>query len=239
MLSFPCAIRWWHFSGLLILLAMLTLPGSSGYAAQEASLYSFIPLESPVTFAVDVPMVWQSTADFRKTPTVDNELQAIEKGLGLSFEKDILPWAGQAACTLTDFRQDGPGWALLLHIRDPERMIAPARLATLIQKVLPSGEQTKWLALEYKGVGIWRTQLTQGTSVLKVATATVDGWLVIAVGDGVIKKIIDARNGSSQSLEKHPLFTRAMGGLPTGAIGQVCVNGQGILAQIQKKQPRR
>ena len=235
MLNSSYAIRRWHLSVIAIVIAMLALLGLRGYAAQEASLYSFIPLDSPVTVSVDVPLLWQSTADFRNNPMVSNGLQAVEEGLGLSFETDVLPWVGQAAFTVTDVRPDGPAWALFLQVRDADRMMGSARLEALLQKILQSGDRTKWLALDIKGVAVRRTEIAQGRSVLKVATATLDGWLVIAFGDGVIRKVIDARNGGIPSLETHPLFTRAMGGLPAGAVGQLCVNGQGILSQIQQR----
>jgi len=227
----------WRAAVLFLLFSLLMLAGLCGYAQQATSPYSFVPIDSPVTVFVDVPLLWQSTADFRTNPMIGGGLQNLEKELGISIANDVLPWAGLAAFTVTDSRPDNPGGAILLQIRDTEHMMSSARVEALLQKILQSGEQTKWLALEYKGIPIRRFEMPQGRSVLKVATATVDGWLVIAIGDGAIRAVIDARDGSIPALMQHPLFGRATGGLPAEAIGQVCVNGQGILAQAQKSGP--
>ncbi|MHB9105929.1 MAG: DUF3352 domain-containing protein [Armatimonadota bacterium] len=232
MLHNPSFCRHWR----VMTFGAMLLFGLCAYA-QNASLYSFVPLDSPMMMSVDVPQLWQATADLRKMEMVGNGLRTVEAGLGLSMEEEILPWIGQAAVVGTDIRPGDPGWALFLQIREPNRMIGDARLTELIQKILQSGEQVKWLALDIKGVPVRRTEIPRGKSVLKIATITQDGWLVIAFGDGVIRKVIDARNGSIQSLEKHPLYARATGGLPAGAIGRFCVNGQGILAQMEKYRP--
>lgn len=224
----------WRIGVLSVIIAVLALLGLRGHAAQDTSLYSFVPLDSPVTMSVDVPWVWQSTADLRNKAEMNGAFQAIEQGLGLSFETDVLPWVGQTAITMTDMRPEGPAWALLLQIRDADHMIGSDRLEATLQKILQDKTKITWLAMDYKGVPIRRTEIARGRSVLKVATATLDGWLVIAVGDGVIRKVIDTRKGDTPSLEQHPSFTKAMGGLPAGATGQLCVNGQGVLAQFQQ-----
>ncbi len=211
---------------------VLLAPGAS--AAQGKSLYSLVPLTSPVTASVDVPWLWKTTGGLRNNPMVSGVLQAVEASLGLSIEKDVLPWAGQAAFAVTDFHQDGPSFALFLQIRDADHMIASSRLEAIFGSMLAGQSRATWQAMDYKGITIRHTEITRDRSVLKVAMATVDGWQVIAVGDGVIRKVIDTRDGIIPSLASHPSFARAMGDLPDGAVGQICVNGQGILTQIQQ-----
>ncbi|MHB9134670.1 MAG: DUF3352 domain-containing protein [Armatimonadota bacterium] len=231
MLAFPSTTRCRNI-GVLAIITLFLLLALGESAAQPASLYALIPLDSPVTASVDVPWLWKTSAPLRSIAAVGNGVQGVEQALGLSFENDVLPWAGQAGFALTDVRKDGPGLAILLQIRDAERMMGSARVEALLQSMLESKAKVTWLSMDIKGVAIRRTVITRGKSVLKIATATLDGWLVIAVGDGVIRKVIDTHHGDTPSLETHPLFTKAMGGLPEDAVGQLCVNGQGILAQI-------
>ena len=236
MLSLPTPLRG-RVKAFTVLLPLLLLLGLRGYAAENVSLYSFIPLDCPGVVSVDVPQLWNATADFRTNAMIGLFLQAMQDDLKLSIEEDLLPWAGQAAFAITDVRPKEPGYALFLQVRDPDRMLSPARLALVMQQLLQSGDQTKWLAMEIKGVPIRRTEIPRGKSVLKVAMMTQDGWLGVAFGDGVIRKVIDARNGSIRTLENHPLYQRAMGNLPAGAIGGLCVNGQGIVAQMARTNP--
>ncbi len=219
---------------LAVIISAFVLLAPGAFAAQDKSLYSLVPLASPVTASVDVPWLWKTTAGLRNNPMAGSGLQAMQASLGLSFENDVLPWAGQAAFAVTDVHQDGPSFALFVQIRDAEHMIPSARLEAVLQRMLAGQSRINWSAMDYKGVAIRRTEITRGKSVLKVAMATVDGWLVIAVGDGVIRKVIDTSNGAIPSLASHPSFVRAMGDLPDGAVGQFCVNGQGILTQIQQ-----
>jgi len=83
-------------------------------------------------------------------------------------------------------------------------------------------------------VAISHAEIARGKSLFNVNMATLDGWLVIAAGDGVIQKVIDTRNGSIPSLEKHPLFNRMMDGLPPNAIGKFYFNAQRIIAKQQR-----
>ncbi len=234
MLETPFATRRGKSGVLTVFFSVFVLLALAASVARAASLYSLVPLDSPVTAAVDLPQVWKATADLRKTDTVNNGLQAMEKEFGLSFEKDLLPWVGQTALVMTDVRKDGPTFALFLQIRDADHMIGSARTEAIVQSLLANKQKTNWLAADYKGISFRRTEIPQGGSVLKVATATLDGWLVITFGDGVIRKLIDTQHGDTPSLEKHPLFARAMNGMQADALGQVCVNGQGILAQIRQ-----
>ena len=219
---------------LAIIISTFLLLGVGASAAQHKSLYALIPRDSPVTASVDIPWLWQSTAGFRNIDAVKGELRAAEAALGLSLEHDVLPWVGQAAFIVTDIKQDGPAWALFLQIRDADHMLEAARMEGILQTILAGQSKATWQAMDYKGIAIRHVEISKGGPVLKVAMATLDGWRVIAFGDGVIRKIIDTRNGDTPSLETHPLFARAMGGLPAGALGQFCVNGRGILAQIQQ-----
>jgi len=221
--------------GVLLLATVLVLLALGVPAAQAGSLYSMVPLDSPVAGSVDVPWVWKATAKYRENEMINSVLQGAQQSLGLSFENDLLSWVGQAGFTITEIRNDDPAMALFFQIRDPEHMVAPAKVATVVQTLLGDAKKTiNWVPMDYKGIAIRRAEIAQGKSVLKLATATVDGWLVITIGDGAIRKVIDAHNGDIASLEKHPLFARATGGLPADAVGQVCVNGQGIVAQIGK-----
>jgi|GEM_PF-2198902 len=216
------------------ILFLLLLHALCGYAA-DTSLYSFVPLDSPVSVSVDLPLLWEATAGLRNNPMFGGGLHAIEAEMGgLSFEKDILPWAGQAALALTDARLDKPGSALFIQIREPERMIAQKRLQILLQQAMRSEDAVEWQELEYKGAAIRHAEIARGKSLLKIAMATLDGWLVIAAGDGVMQQVIDARDGSIPSLEKHPLFTRAMDGLPPNAMGNFCFNAQRVMAGQQR-----
>ena len=95
---------------------------------------------------------------------------------------------------------------LLMQIRDAEHMIAAPRLEALLQMILPHKAPVTWLAMAYKGVAIRRTEIPDGGSVLKVAIASMDDWLVITFGDGVIRKMVDTHNGDSPSLRHTPLL---------------------------------
>ncbi len=234
MLASVCATRCKNIGLFAVIISAFFLLGLAASAAPNKSLYSLIPLESPVTASVDVPWLWQSTTNFRRNDAVSNGLHAAEAALGLSFEHDVLPWAGQAAFAVTDVRQDGPAWALFLQIRAADHMLGSARVEALLQTMLGGRSSVTWAAMDYKGVAIRHTEIHQGRSVVKIATATLDGWLIITFGDGVIRKVIDTRNGDTPSLETHPAFARAMGRLPAGAGGQFCINGHGMLAQLQQ-----
>ena len=232
MFGLPCALRGWII-GLLVTSA-LALWGARGSAAPAASPYAFIPLDAPAVVSIDLPWVWKSADIIPDHDGAGNLLRAAEESLGLSFEKDILPWAGQAAFVPIDLDNAGAKWALLVQIRDADRMVDGARLETLLQSVLADRAPASWLSLDYKGTHIRRTVITRDGSVKMIATAVLDGWLVITRGDGVIRKVIDTKHGDSPSLATHPAFARAMGGLPADAVGQFCLNGQGLIPQKEK-----
>lgn len=234
MMRSPRANHYCHLSALLIAVALLALLAPGGHAAPPAALSSFIPLDSPGAASIDVPWLWQSAAPFRQIPEIGKGVQAAQEAMGLSFEQDLLPWVGQMAVIITGVAPDGSGCAICLQIRDGDHMLESARVEAILRKMLPGGDKAIWTAMDYKGVAIWRTEIPQGRSVLKVATATLDGWFVIAIGDGVIRKVIDTRKGDNPSLAQHPSFARAMDSLPADGVGMVYVNGQGILAQVQK-----
>lgn len=238
MLNLRFGCRRWQTSLLYTLFSVFVLVALAGFTAQKVDagtpLTAMVPLDSPVTIAVDTPWLWKNTADLRAVPEVSNALQAAEKSLGFSLETDLFLWSGQSALVLSDINDDGPSFALLMQIRDAEHMIAAPRLEALLQMILPHKAPVTWLAMAYKGVAIRRTEIPDGGSVLKVAIASMDDWLVITFGDGVIRKMVDTHNGDSPSLATHPSFVRATSSLPEGAVGQIFLNGQGILALIKQ-----
>jgi len=208
-----------------------------GSYSPAAPLPSYIPLDAPGVVSIDMPVLWDTTTDLRENTMAGVMVAMLAAGLGLSLEDDLLSWVGQAAFVLTDIAPDGPRAALFLQIRHPERMLAPARIEALLQAMLSGEEDTPWLPLDYKGVAIRRTEIARDPSVLHIAMTTLDDWFVIAIGDGVMHQVIDAHRGDIPSLAQHPLFGKAMLGMPESGLAQFCVNGRGILAQIQKRNP--
>ncbi|HEX2949162.1 MAG TPA: DUF3352 domain-containing protein, partial [Armatimonadota bacterium] len=215
---------------MLNIFALILMLGVHALAAQTTSFYGLVPQDTPVAMSVDIPWLWNVTANIRHA----SGWQETEKSSGFSTERDVLPWAGQAAIAITGTQDSGPTWAIYLQIRDADHMIDAAHMETIVQKMLAGHSKVTWLSLDYKGVAIRRFELLRNMSVLKVATATIDNWLVVTIGDGVIRKVIDTRQGDSPSLTTHQSFTKAMGGLPVDVVAEFCVNGQGIYTQLQQ-----
>ena len=216
---------------------LLVLFGLRGYAAQEAAVNSFVPLNSPVTASIDVPGVWKATAKLRAHPMISQGIGMAEAGLDLSIERDLLSWLGQASVALTSVDNGGPKIALFFQIRDAEHMLPADRLERLVQQMLPGGSKAKWQDVTYRNIKIRRIEVGEYPRATKIAMATQDGWLTLAIGDGVIRQVLDTHAGATPSLATHPLFTKATAGLPEGALGQICVNGQAIVAQMRASSP--
>ncbi|HEX2948932.1 MAG TPA: DUF3352 domain-containing protein [Armatimonadota bacterium] len=228
----PYAMPYRMVGMLAVIVSLMCLLGLHAVAAQSTSIYSLVPQNSSVAVSVDAPWLWKATTRIRNA---GDEWSGAENDLGISFDRDLLPWVGQVGFALTGFGNDEPKLAIYLQIRDADKMLSSARVEDFLRNLQEDPAKVTWQSLDYKGVAVRRFEVYDGHSVTKVAMATVDNWLVIAIGDGVIRQVIDTQHGDIPSMAAHPSFSKAMAGAPANATGQFCVNGQGIAEIIQQR----
>lgn len=102
--------------------------------------------------------------------------------------------------------------AVLLEVRDRATFLA--KLPTLMQK-LPTGEKALiWKEDFYAGIAVRRSEVDIAGMLRPLALAEVNGWLVFAVGDNALEKIIDTVNGKSPPFTDIPGMKDALAQLP-------------------------
>ena len=226
--------RKWRNIILSVLLSVFVLLGYAAHGAEKSTPFtSLVPMESAVIISFDAPWLWKSAFVIRTAPDVSMALQNAEKTLKLSIADDLLPWVGQTAFVWPEVKGKTTSFALFIQVRDNTRMISSPRIEAMVQTFLKQHTNNiTWEDTSYKSVAIRRAEILEDEPVLQLAIARIDDWLVITAGDGLIKKIIDIHDGDSPSLASHPSFIRATESLPQNAVGQVYLNGQGILSLL-------
>jgi hypothetical protein len=165
-------------------------------ALQPAPLEDIVP-ESAVGFiTTDVRWAWDAAKDIREMPDGAKALADLQEELGFSVEADVVPWAGQVAGVLLSLDRNPTG-AILVEVRNPLQYYKTmTRFRTHIER-----EATPfWKPADYNGVPLRYGYIGKGKTRVPVSTAWLKGWLVVGVGNGASKRIIDAWQNRKPSI---------------------------------------
>lgn len=184
-------------------------------------LEAMIP-ESVFAFTTgDARWVWDATQDLREGPAVRAGLAEIEHGLGASFEKDVLPWAGQVAGAVLSMDPKQPQSAFFIEVRNPiEYYTTMTRLRTQLEQQA----SRYWKGTGYHGVPLRYSYLGTGKTRVPISTAWLKGWLVVGVGNGATKRVIDTWQDRKPSIGDNHVWANALGQLPDGSMMRFGVN---------------
>lgn len=212
------AARWWKRPLALICASAAT--AGVAWAAYDAVLRpapvaELIPEYVPGFGVVDARQAWDLTSDIRNTKDARKGLLKLEKELGINIATDVLPWAGDVAVApLAMPKKEMPDLAVLVEVRNPARYyLTMTRLRTRIER-----EATPhWKGTGYHGVPLRYGYVGKGMDRVPVSTAWLKGWVVVGVGNGSAKRVIDAWQGRKRTLAKNTAWATTLAGIPTDA----------------------
>lgn len=193
-----------------VLLAGLALVASAraDQPAPVATIDKLLPADTAITVSAETAGLTEGLARLQAVPKVKTALESFEQTLGFSLAHDVLPWAGQLDFALLDMKADNPRMLLLLEIRDP---VAFQQALPLLQTQLERLSGRKWSDVSYEGIDL-RYATTGGD--LSVAWGQVGGWLAIGIGDGAIRKGIDAWMGKTPTLAENAAWAKCTAAFP-------------------------
>ena len=139
-------------------------------------------------------------------------------GMDMTYEDDIEPWVGSQVGVIVLMDGDEPGAAFMVDSADD------AAAEAALNKLRANG-------LEMKDTGYEGTTISVGDGG---ATATVDGAVVFASSEGVVKRIIDTARGG-ESLSGNAAYSEAMTGLPEERVAAAFVNGAEIFSAVKEE----
>ena len=122
-------------------------------------------------------------------------------------------------------------FAVLLEVRDHALFLA--KLPGLMQK-MPAGKiEITWKEDFYAGITVRRSKVDFEGMMRPIALAEVNGWLVLAVGDKSMEKIIDTVTGKSPSFTDIPGMKDALAKSPEKSFTLCGFNGDSDV-QVQR-----
>lgn len=220
--------------GLIIAIAVfaLILLGIGGYAAWNhffnASLLSLVPQGTIAVATVDSVWGWKESADFRQQGEMADAIREMEQDMGISLENDLFSWTGQVGVALMniDKQGDNPQAAAYIQIRDKDEFL---RNFAKMQEKFAEQTNVKWRDDSYRRVKIRRITIEQqyGNNT-EIATAMLNGWIVIALGDKAIESVIDVQQRRTPSLANDPSWQRAMSSLPSDQLFSIGIDGKAV-----------
>lgn len=217
----------------------LVLLATMGYALvlrffpPTAPISALIPEECPVFATADGPWWWQSTQDIRTSPKVKTALQDAEKEMGLSVDKDVMPWVGRVGIAVFDMERNEPQMIVFAEVRNRTEFL---KHYPQLQKSMAKGTKTAWTEKKYKGVTIRFARMDSGSTRV-VSAGQVGGWLVVGIGENSIERAIDAWKGDTPSLQKNKAWVKAQGQLPKQQRLFIGMTGRGLLKLVGRNNP--
>ncbi len=175
----------------------------------------------------DARWMWDATDELREGPQIRAGLAEMEKELGVSLEEDVVPWAGQVAGAMLSMDPKQPQSAFFIEVRNPIQYYATmTRMRTRMER-----EASRyWKGTGYNGVPLRYSYLGSGKNRIPVSTAWLKGWLVVGVGNGATKRVIDTWQDRKPSLADNSVWANALGQLPEQSVMRFGVN-TGMMAQ--------
>ncbi|MCS7224450.1 MAG: DUF3352 domain-containing protein [Armatimonadetes bacterium] len=166
-----------------------------------------LPSEAPVFVIADGIRGLEIVREMTGGQFFANVLDELEKGTGISLEKDIAPWVGQVGVVaLKSDQTNEDGVALVLEVRNWEEFQKCA------DKVKAKGTYLiDWKEDIYQGVKIQRAVL-EGD--LPVGLGLLKTYAVVGVGKGAIEKVIDVWQGRKFSVRERKEWMIAKSQLP-------------------------
>lgn len=184
-------------------------------------LETMIP-ESAIGFlAGDARWLWDATEEVRAIPEVRDGLAELGKELGGSVEADVAPWAGQAAVAVLHAGLKDPQAAFFIEVRNP---IQYYTTMTRIRTRMEREASRHWKGTGYNGVPLRYTYVGSGKTRMPVSTAWLKGWLVVGLGDGTTKRVIDAWQGKKRSVAQNSAWAQTLAALPPQSVSRYGIN---------------
>ena len=120
--------------------------------------------------------------------------------------------------------------AIFLEVRN--RALFLAKLPGLLKNV-PEEQLMIWKEDVYQGVSIRRSEMDLAGEQRTIALGELNGWLVCAIGDGTMEKIIDSAKGIAPSYMEIPGMKEAFAQLPETNCALISVNGDSDMQLTQ------
>lgn len=202
------------------------LAGGAAYRAlsqtqpESPKLMALVPASTQFVFTARPDYFWKLTSSIRALPQVQQPLTTLQQKLGITYESDIEPWAGQVAVYGGGFETDHPDGAFLIQIRDAD---AFNQFFTKIRPKLEEQSKSAWTSREYDGVTyqvISDAALPKSPTVKTGAPdgppviATLNGWIAVAMGEPAMKKLLDTYTGKATPIQAAPNWTQALSHTP-------------------------
>lgn len=177
---------------------------------QPAPLEDLVPESSVGFVTADVRWAWDAARDLREMPDGAKALEDLQEELGFSVEADVVPWAGQVAGVLLSLDRNPMG-AILVEVRNPLQYYKTmTRFRTQIER-----ETTPyWKPADYNGVPLRYAYIGKGKTRVPVSTAWLKGWLVVGIGNGASKRIIDAWQNRKPAIADNSAWASCTGRMP-------------------------
>lgn len=215
--------------GILVALLLVIVTGGVGayqYWLGVPILETLIPANSVGYGCSDARWLFDNTVDIREEPKVAQGIAEAEKQLGISLDKDIIPWAGNVAVAVLDAGDSRFNAAVYIQVKDQRRFQATVqRLRTMAEE--RSG--ITWGTASYKGVEIRTTDVDVGMNTpLKVSSFWTKGWIVIALGDTAANRVIDTWQKTTPSLAQDARWAKALNHLPSTRISWFGIDTRAI-----------
>ena len=204
----------------LVLLALCVGALAQQAAPASAPLSKVLPGDTAFVVTGDAGWWWGNFATVRAMPTVKTGLAGAEALLGMSLDKDLLPCIGQVGFGFLDLKDMSPNMLLVLEIRD---QAAFAKVLPSLQSHIEMLTGQKWTATSYAGVSLRYANFGEGAP--SVAWGQYGGWLVIGVGQGTVRRGIDAWKGTAPALADNAAWMKSLAQLPAKPLVFFGMNG--------------
>jgi hypothetical protein len=158
--------------------------------------------------------------------TIERIMDDLLVETGLTFARDVRPWLGTQIGVAARIETGSEAVAVLIDSMDD----AAAR-AALAKARATSGEQDSWTERSHSGVSIFVGRSSDPSADPNVY-AFVDGTVVLADDVEMVEDIVDASQGSAESLSVSRLYTETIDPLPGGKLGLLYVNLETLVAEL-------
>lgn len=209
-----------------IILLLLVIAAIAYYvkkSAAPASLESLVPKDCAMVAAADAAWWWNTSEDVRLDPQVVREMKKAEKELGISFDKDVVPWMGQTGIVFLGMSGRDPQIAIIAEIKDKD---AFARCAKQVQSFAERESGKKWIDFTYHGVKLRKLSISiEYRPPTTFTSGVLPGWFILGIGSGAAEKVIDVTQGRVPSLKHNTEWVQAMSKLPSKRVAWLGCDG--------------
>lgn len=223
----------------IIVALVVIIAAIVGYAYLHRSgtvkFETLVPETAGMVGVSDANWWWNASKDVRGSAAVAKAMQESEKQLGISCDKDVVPWMGQIGCALLGMTGTEPQVVVLGEVKD---VAAFNRFVSKAQKAASTKGHMKWTQVDYHGVKLQESEFTApprrnafGVSAPKkttVAVGLLGKWFVLGIGKGSAQKVVDTWQHKTPSIEHNEKWTKAlaelkkMPGKHVGWVGYDC-----------------